>query len=545
MNFRPLARAFAGALNPRDVVGHKAGVIRRLLFGLVLSGIPLRADMLWDFQEVDTRPSTIGGIYAYVYPSATDPKSHRTDAHSATLARVVSGPGSTEGRPGARLDFVLDGDRFPSAGFGLMFPESQPLDLRELKSLHVRLKASTPRKVRVSLSSHLPAYEAATDTGVSLGAEILVGPEGVDWDVAASRLTWPKWVVEVPAVSEDAVFASTFAVQLNVSCQTTDGVCAQDSGWLVVDSLRLTGVGGGYPAPEPGRGCFGDSIEVSRFSSETPKKNGFSGWWYAFSDVSASDSSRGESRILSASDTAKPTSWRPDSIGNRAWLDFRLQRVGPYSGFVGLETQFGPPDAKGLPVSVSISDLVAVGFDLEYGDFPTDLGGISFHVKKTGRYFQNGAEHQVRIPYDSVPRRWCLDLKDLRQPPWSPWQLAFSPEDLLTMSWEVKLQGVASSARGAFGIRNLRVYRNGGVGVDPSVRRRSVQAGRSAGGVWVERALAQGTASLVVVDLQGRILARQSFAPGQRRAEIAGIPSGLVWLRYQDGRGGQTLPVGY
>ena len=528
-------------LNLRRVFGHKPKVNRLLSIVLMFAWVAARADMLWDFKEADTRPSTIGGIYAYIYPSASDPKSHRTPAHTASLARVTT----PEGKSGASLRFVLDGKGFPSAGFGLMFPESQPLDLRELKFIRLHLSAESPRTVRIALSSHQQAYETASDTGVSLGCDTVVGPEGVDWVVPTSRITWPKWVTDVPAVAEDAIFASTFAIQLNVSCETSKGTCDHDSGWIFLDSLRLSGVGGAWPSPDQGKGCYGDSLEVSKFNSANPKKNGLSGWWYAFTDVNASDSSKGASRILSAADTNLADSWRPDSLADRAYMDFRLNRIGAYSGFAGIETQFGPPDTKGVPVPVTLSDLTSVGFDLAYGDFPVEMGGISFHVKKSGRYFQNGAEHQIRIPYDSVPHRWCLDLKDLHQPPWSAWQLAFTPEDLLSMSWEAKLQGIASTARGAFSIRNLRIYRNAGVGVATSIRPRTLSVRRVPGGLSIDRPADWGVGSAAVVDVRGKILARVDFAPGQNVALLPVPLQGLAWIRYQDARGGRTVPVGF
>lgn len=521
--------------------GNQHGVKRLLLTGLALSWISASADMLWDFQEVDVRPNAIGGIYAYLYPSATDPKSQKTALHTANLERKVA----SDNTAGASLRFVLDGEKYPSAGFGLMFPESQPLDLREMESIHLHLSADSPRKVRISLSSRQGDYQTASDTGVSLGCDTTVGPDGVDWVIPAARLTWPKWVSEIPAVSEGSIFASTFAIQLNVSCQTSSGTCQEDSGWVFLDSLRLLGVGAGWPAPAQGRGCFGDSIEVSRFNSPNPKRNGLSGWWYAFSDANASDSSRGGSRILSAPDTNLADSWLPDSIADLAKLDFRLQRIGAYSGFVGLETQFGAPDGDGKPVPVNISDLTAVGFDLEYGEFPPDLGGVSFHVKKHGRYFENGAEHQIRIPFDSVPRRWCVDLTDLHQPPWSSWQLPLTPEDLMAMSWEAKLQGVASTAHGSFGIRNLRIYRNAGVAVKTAIRARPVAVRRDAGGIILERASDLGPALATVVDVRGKTLARFTIASGQRMVAFPVRIEGLAWLRYQDQRGSQTVPVGF
>jgi len=502
--------------------------------------------MLWDFKDLDSRPGNINGIYAYYYPNATDSASHKTPLHTATIARVTTGPGSTAGAPGARLDFVLDGKNYPSAGIGLMFPESQPLDLRMMSSIRLRLSSDKPRKIRLSLSSHDSIYQAASDSGISLGKDTIVGPEGVEWNVSALDLTWPRWAIDVPAMEPTEILAGVFAIQLNASCETKSGTCESDSGWVHLDSLRLIGVGGAWPAPTQGRSCFGDSTSVSRFQSTQTKKNGLGGWWYAFSDVGAADTnSRGHSQILSAPDTSRPDTWAPDSASDRAVVEFKLQRAAPYSGFVGVETQFGSPDSSGVPVAVNLSNLAAVSFDLEFGAFASDLGGISFHVKKAGRAFQNGKEHQIRIPYDTKPRNWCIDLDSLQQPPWTTPPLAFTPTDLLSMSWEAKLQGSAPTARGKYSISNVKIFRNNGVGIAPVSRAHPLKTRRLPGAIELDRGLSLGSGTAVLFDASGRVLGRVGFTANTRHASIPGSFTGLAWIQYRDAKTSTTIPVGF
>lgn len=519
-------------------------VKRSFLIGLALIWAgSAKADLVWNFQSADTRPGNVNGIYAYYYPNPMDSGSKKTPLHSAILSRDA-----TSGAPKAVLDFVLDGEEYPSAGFGIMFPEAKPLDLREMKAIRLHLSSSKPRHVRVSLAADIKEYREASSQGISMGMDTLIGPAGLDLEISKAQFLFPTWAKEAEyPTSLEAAFASTFGIQLNVSCenQLEPGVCAKDSGKLILDSLRIVGVGGAWPTPVNGAGCFGDSSEVSQFTSSNPKKNGLGGWWYAFTDANASDTaSRGSSRILSAVDTTKAGTWRPDSTDDRAFMRFRLERAASYSGFMGLETQFGPTDDSGRTLPYTIGNLASVGFDVEYGAFPEALGGISFHVKKAGRHFKGGQEHQIRLPYDAKSKRWCIDLSKLQQPSWVKPQLQFEPESLLTMSWEAKLQGVESSAAGEFSIRNVRIYRNNGVGVRPAVRGVRFFAKREARGVLIERLDARNSAVATLVDARGRVLGRLDLAAGMRHGRILSEFSGLGWIQVRDTNGSQVVPVG-
>ena len=517
---------------------HSETVKRPFLIGLALLGArSAHADMAWNFLAEDVRPGSNGGIYAYVYPKQG---AGRTESHAATLQREVVG-----GVPNAKLRFNLDGTKYPSAGFGLMFPEAKALDMSGIQAIRLHLSSDSPRQVRLSLASADSAFRNASDTGVSLGIDTVVTREGVDWVIPRSSLRWPPWAGTSPGAAAD-VFRSTFAIQLNVTCESTagkPGACSNDSGWVVLDSLRIVGQVGAWPAPPQGSLCGGDSVDVSRFGDDSPKRNGFGGWWYTFTDRSSqNEEAKGASQVYSVfdPDTALAGAWRPDSLGERAYVWFHLRREAVYSGFIGLETQFGEPvDDKTAPYTMP--DLAAISFDLEFGAFPSALGGISFHVKKAGRYFENGQEHQIRLPYDSVPKRWCIDLDKLTQPV-KP-SLRFEPESLLTMSWEVKLQGVESSAVGEFSIRNVRAHQKPRPGVVWAPRSRRVDVRRIAEGILVERPERGMEAQIALVDVQGRVLERARLPAGTTQALLKVKYAGLAWVSYQDSRGRQSFPV--
>lgn len=528
--------ARASSVNPPGLIGHSTAVRNqwKILLAMMMAGFA-HADISWNFAQDNPQPGGQGGIYAYVYPS--DSTNRQSPAHIASLQRIILGGGGA-----AKLSFVLDGKKYPSAGFGLMFPESQPLDLRGLQAIQLYLSTDRPRTIRLSLSSRLPGYQIAADTGVSYGRDLKVSA-GQNWTIPVSKLSWPNWATNLPAVSEVDVEGSTFAIQLNVSCEDAAGVCAKDNGWIQLDSLRLVGVGLTWPSPSPGS-CSGDSLEVSRFTSSSRKKNGLGGWWYAYSDQNAADtSSRGTSRVLSASDTSDPTSWLPDSANDRAYLKFHLMRVGTYSGFAAVETQFGPPDGSGTPVPAKLPQLRSLSFQLAFDQgFPTSLGGVTFHAKKAGKAFANGQDHQVRIPFDSASHRWCLDFDSLQQPNWSAWgQAPFTPDSLLAMSWEVKLPGDASQSAGGFQISDVRLWSaNTAIRrtTDPvwSLRRHGSQ-------LELIRPMGGGDLFAEAVDIQGRIQSRVRASAIQTSVTLESRSHGPSWIRVRDDRGSRTLAV--
>jgi|GEM_PF-1293615 len=526
-------------LNGSRMVGDSNRVRTLLQAMLVFAACAAHADISWDFAQDDPQPGGQGGVYAYLYPK--DSASRQSPFHTASLQRIATS--ATTGA--AKLSFVLDGKHYPSAGFGLMFPSSLPLDLNALKSVRLHLSTDKPRTVRISFASRLPAYQTASDTGMSYGRDMVVTSAGIDTAILASGFAWPNWALdaETPSVLPSAILGSTWAIQLNVSCEGAGGVCAKDTGWVRLDSIDLVGVGLTWPTPSAGS-CTGDSLEFSRFSSSSPKLNGLGGWWYAFSDVSSSDTAAlGFSKILSAPVPTNPTTWVPDSAGDAAYLGFDLVRGGSYSGYAALESQFGPPNASGIPVPATMPGLRAISFRLAYDSgFPSSLGGVTFHAKKAGVAYANGQDHQIRIPFDSAAHRWCLDFDSLQQPDWSAWgKLPFTPDSLLALTWEVNLQGDATEALGGFRISDISLWSTD-VGVRPLVNP-TWSLRRVGSDLEVIRPIGGGALSAELFDARGRLLENVQAGPDQTSIDLSVPSRSFAWVRLHDDRGWRTFPV--
>lgn len=484
--------------------------------------------MVWDFSQDDNRNGSVGGIYGYIYPNS--PASSHSPSHTASLQRISTG--ATTGA--AQLKFNLDGPKYPSAGFGLMFSEAQSVDLRELRGIRVRLTSSQVRWVRISLSSDsssLPSYFRASDTGASWGIALKVGPNGLDTLVPLGRFSWPTWFTGTPPVTDSQILANTTAIQFNVSCEDVHGICARDTGTVVLDSLRLVGVGGEWPDPVEGT-CQGDPLTFSRFDSKTPTRNNYAGYWYTYSDATADSLARGQSRIFASSDTFDLSEWKPDSRANQADIRFHLVHGAMYSGFAALESQMGPSLDSLHSHPYDRPGLTAISFDLAFdSSFPANVAGVIFHAKKQGTEFGNGQDHQVRLPWQPGKRHWCLDFSSLKQPVWSGWKKPFDTDSLLALTWEVHLQGAAREAVGEFRLSDVLLWTT-----NSSVRSRPKGSGwsvhRAKDAIEVRQSSGAPIAEAVVVGIDGRILARRVL--GSAGAESFEIPlrtRSAAWVR--------------
>jgi len=511
----------------------QGNVFRTLLLLLTVLAEVSRADLLWTFETYDARPGGQGGVYGYVFPSASSPG--QSARHRASLSRGPSSDGWA-----ATLAFDLDGPKYPSAGFGLMFESAAPVDLRALKTLTLRVRADRPRKVRLSLAPQDSVLKLAADTGVSFGRDTVVGTSWVDWTIQASDLAWPRWAAEVPSGSRDALLAQVFALQFDVGCETRSGVCLQDSGWLQVDDIHLGGVGGQWIAP-PAGDCGGDARSIDAFASEPARQNDLGGWWYAYTDRSSLDTfARGASRVLNASNPDSAGSWSgPDLERQRADLVFGLRRVGVYSGYAAIETQLAPP-VKDVPQARSYPNLASLSFRIGFDrGFPEALGGVVVHLRKAGRAFLNGRDHQVPIPRDSVERVWCLDLASFQQPSWSEWIEPFTPDSLLALSFEVRLPSSLDSASSGFHVGEIAFHDQKGAGVGPRSsgsrdRLRATPTG------WELLRDGSEAASWRVLDPSGRELASGRVDAGTSRIAVPATGRGLAFLRVT-GRSGSAV----
>lgn len=534
---------FSAALNPRTWPSDQRIILNRstlrilgILHCLVIGAA---ADISWNFEAPVVNPNALDGIYGYVFPSKDSPGT--TPKHTATLQRAF-----VNGSKAARLGFRLDGPGFPSAGFGLMLEDALPQDLRGLVSLEATVHADRRRQVRVALMGPDSALKVAADTGLTFGRDTVVGTTPVRWSIPLSDLAWPGWATDLPNISREVLLSRIFAVQFQVVCEGKLGVCDQDSGWLVVDDLRLVGIGGGWSAPKVGD-CSGPVVPIDAFASGNPRQNDLGGWWYAYTDRSSTDSAaRGASRILNASVPESAQTWEgPSASLGHAKLRFELKRRGIYSGYAALETQLAPPELDtprpaDFPRSRSLA--FTVGFEK---DFPEGLGGIITHLRKAGRDFDNGADHQVRIPWDSTPRRWCLDLDALRQPSWSAWIAPFTPTNLLALSFEVKLPASIPLASGGFTVADIAFHLEPGAGVaprEPAAARPSLQ--RSASGLHVVLGRSAPMPIRWTLLQPGGSIVSQGEAPvGSRQIDLPDVGNSLTYLSVQEGNRTWSLVV--
>lgn len=414
--------------------------------------LPGRADLSWSFEAPYLHPDAIDGVYGYVFPSKASPG--QTPRHTATLSRVAIGNDFA-----AKLNFRLDGTDFPAAGFGIMFDDARPIDLRGLTSLRVTLRSDRPRKIRLALMSADPLLRASADTGLTFGRDTIVGASPIDWKLTLDDISWPSWATKPPAISREAILSQIFAIQFQVTCESKTGTCLEEDGWLSIDDLRLEGVGGAWPEPRLGD-CSGEKISIDTFSTGLANRNDLGGWWYAYTDRSSLDSSSlGNSRILNATIPESAQTWLgPTQATREAALRFQLLRRGVYSGYAAMETQLAPP-VQDTPKAADFPNARSLGFTLSFDEeYPKALGGIIVHLRKSGKDFQGGADHQVRVPWLESSRRWCLDLSGFQQPSWSRWIVPFSPMDLAALSFEARLPAFLTEAVSGFRISDVALY---------------------------------------------------------------------------------------
>lgn len=509
----------------------QGNVIKSILYTVLsLAGLSM-ADLSWSFSSYDQRPGAIGGVYGYVYPA--------TGAGQSSKHHALLGRSDTTGNPVAKMRFHLDGRDFPGAGFGLMFDDAVSLDARSMSRVHVRIRADRTRKVRFSLAPSDSLLKVAADTGVTFGRDTIIGADWVDWTIQAGDLSWPRWAT-APAVTRETLLAKVFALQFDVGCEAKDGICKDDSGSVEIDDLELIGAGGRWTDPDAGD-CSAETTWIDRFEAGNPKQNDVGGWWYAYTDRTSEDPSAiGESDVLNATEPDSADTWVGPDRDSGASLRFRLVRKSVYSGYATIETQLAQPNDESKPMSRSYTGARAISFQLSFDrDFPASLGGVVVHLRRKGRFFESGRDHQIQIPFGEASRRWCLDLASFKQPTWSQWIEPFSPESLLVASFEVRLPSGLDSASSGFRVSQIALH---GVDVTAVRVRASREAGRlvrtSGGWTWTGSTSAAHARAWAVRDPSGRILSYGTVAAGASTIAVPGGFSGIAFLVVEGPGGG-------
>jgi hypothetical protein len=482
--------------------------ITALLLGLTAAA--QAKPLEFDFETPDSlNPAA---LRAWWFPK--NDSDRRSPSHTCRILRDSTAP--LDGKWDAKVSFVLDGSPYPSAGIGFQFPQGNSADLRSMTSLSIMLHADRSRAIRVSIGNPLPAYAAANDTGVNLGFDAVVKDSTVTLTVPVSSFAYPRWAAETPALATSDVLALANAIQVTTSCASD--TCSLDSGWIKIDDVILQGVNDTPPDPPAGN-CSGTGTAVSNFSTAPVKQNVFGGWWYTYTDSSSTDTlAHGHSLYMDSSGAWSVGTWWPDTAAHSAPANFWLRRGGPYSGYGDLETQFTADLSKprDLPGLQSIRFRTTIP-----SSFPDSQVSLAFHMKKAGTAYASGRDHQVQLPTPSGTTSWCINLDSLQQPDWvGIWKLPFTPDSLLTMSWEVTLAAMDTAAVAGFTIDSVVVY-----GWDPTGIARSATSAAGLtlalrGNALVLRRPSTEAATLLVLSPAGAVLSRQVWPAGEATLEI-------------------------
>ena len=478
---------------------------------LILMALPEASPLQFTFES----PDSIDGsrLNAYWFPRQASEQ--RSPLHAAKAWRDSVAPLS--GSWNARLSFTLDGKPYPSAGIGFQFPEGASADLRSLTAIHIKLRADKKRTVRLSFTSRAAGYAAANDTGANLGYEGLVKDSTVTWNIAASKLAFPKWLSETPQISNEDILAQATAIQIATSCDSS--VCSQDSGWIKIDSIALDGVDGAPPAPATGNCTEANGTLLSDFSTVPYKKNSLGGWWYSYTDSSSQDTSaHGSSLVFDSTGNWSSRGWLPDSKAHNAPVRFWLRRTHTYSGYAALETQLSALDS-----ARSIPNLHSISFSLSMDQgIPDTASSVIFHAKKSGIAYQDGKDHQVRIPYRAGTTRWCIALDSLQQPDWvGLWKDPFTPDSLLAFTWEVRLASTLTSGHVGFTLDSVVLHSgtSTGISLKPSVAATSLRLIRTGAALALERTSLEA-AQVDLLSTDGRRLQRLDWPAGSSQLSL-------------------------
>lgn len=468
-----------------------------------------------DFETPDT-VATPSALRAWWFPRQDAER--KSPVHACQVKRDSVSPLS--GNWSAKVAFVQDGTPYPSAGIGFQFPDGASVDLRALTSISLKLRTDRAREVRISIGSLLPDYAIANDTGVNLGYSIVVKDSLQDLTIPVALLSYPRWTDPEPAIERDAILSLASAIQVTTSCATK--ACDLDSGWIRIDDVILNGVDDAPPPPPAGRCDGSDGLMFSDFRTSPIKQNALGGWWYAYTDSSSSDpQAHGSSLFKDSSGTWNAKGWMPDAADHDAPAWFWLRRSNPYSGYGALETQLGLVAGA----AKDLSGLHSIGFRLDIpSDFPDSAVSLLFHAKKAGSAFRSGRDHQVRLP--TVPgttSHWCLATDSLKQPDWvGLWKEPFTPDSLLTLSWELRLGSMDSSAVAGFTLDSVMFYGWNPTGISRLNASTHGLRWTSHGRSLRVRRSTSGDAELTIVSPTGQILLR---TPWPDRVPYLEIPS--------------------
>jgi hypothetical protein len=385
------------------------------------------------------------------------------------------------------VTLAADAGKDRSARAGILVPLNSlwiPKDIRTATAITFRIKGSSTYNVNFALGSY--TYANAHD-GVMMVAPVKVTSNWTPQSIGlapTTELRWLSWMEDEErfpgGTAASVIMDSTDPLYndetRNVAMSLRHLEFQIDPSWLTATTWTTPAAGvttlsvddivvvGWNRYPEVhGRGCDAGrpSIVYSDLKSST---NSFGAGWFAYADTGAWGLAKGASSIV-LPDGAKD--WTIDTALAEAHLVANLERsaANRHAGFAGIGIQVEQEHyfyTNGMtsetfwgtgPTYLDLTGLEAMSFTLDVPPGasidPDRVAGVHFKVGMNG--VGDSATHEVMIParqFAAGRVEICVDVGSLKMPDWMLYGIdyrQFSPGDVITFAWEIRLEDSANA----------------------------------------------------------------------------------------------------
>lgn len=290
-----------------------------------------------------------------------------------------------------------------------------------------------------------------------------------------------------------------------------------------VDIRNVTLVGYEETVPNPaGIGCQDAPVQTVDDFAEIDNSNDLDGYWFAFSDTSTSPLKEGDSaRGTSSADMQI-------AVGSATLAAGLHKKVGgvfdwrPYAGWAAIGTNFANGDGISMP------GLSGISFNVKALKLGPNVKGVNFKVSMPG--ISEATTHYAFLPASNIDptspsylAKICVRPEDLLQPSWFKGAVAFKPDSILQIAWEVKIADqtdpLVHSDTAVISVSNIALHKDSvRVGVGPR-RSGSSFAVTYRGGLLNIQPLA-GFEQISVVSPSGRVAARYTGKVQGKRLDL-------------------------
>jgi len=439
------------------------------------------------------------------------------------------------------LKFGSEGTEGYSANLGILHPFKKDWSSTNISStdtIQFDYRYSVkPKSFEILLSSKLyPAVNSDSGQVYLFSPKLTSLPAANVWKtikIPVSSFAVPTWFTtpgpDYPSL--DAVLRNAQAIQFAPKTGYSDSGTQKGApcGWCVtpttapldLDIRNVKLIGYEENVPNPYRiGCLEPAV-LTIDSAIDDNANEMGGYWFAYSDTSASpakalDSARGTSSATMglAAGLATLTAGLHKNTGDAAF-NWR-----PYAGWSAIGLNFEDS------ISTAFAGITGISFDLKAVKLGPQVKGINFKVAipeiseaKTHMAYLPAALLDQASP--SFAGRICIRPSDLAQPSWVSGAVPFSAAQVLQIAWEAKITNqddpTIITDTAVFTVANIKIHRDTGiVGVGTRAARVSFGARYSNGVLTVQPTA--GFENISVVSPSGKIVAR--LQAGTRSASV-------------------------